>query len=108
MEEPRITPITVNDFKELLGGSPFDIHVKHQEDVRLDRLPVLISTNCVLTQYCTNLDAEAINKRCKVYIVSKEIGPDKEVYDPPGRLCTCHFAYWYSAWLNGWKEANAH
>ncbi|KAA3670234.1 uncharacterized protein DEA37_0006223, partial [Paragonimus westermani] len=26
MEEPRITTLTVNDFKELLGGTPFDIH----------------------------------------------------------------------------------
>ncbi|CAI2737806.1 unnamed protein product [Dicrocoelium dendriticum] len=39
MEEPRITIATVNDFKELLGGSPFDIHVKHSTDVTLNRLP---------------------------------------------------------------------
>ncbi|KAA3680352.1 uncharacterized protein DEA37_0004125, partial [Paragonimus westermani] len=39
MEEPRITTLTVNDFKELLGGTPFDIHVKHQKDERLPRIP---------------------------------------------------------------------
>ncbi|GAA32750.2 non-capsid protein NS-1 [Clonorchis sinensis] len=51
MEEPRITQLTVNDFKELLGGNAFDIHVKHQKDERLTRLPVLITTNNDLTYY---------------------------------------------------------
>ncbi|VDP74476.1 unnamed protein product [Echinostoma caproni] len=49
MEEPRITPGTVNDFKELLGGKPFDVHVKHSKDERLYRLPVLISSNTDIT-----------------------------------------------------------
>ncbi|KER18282.1 hypothetical protein T265_16164, partial [Opisthorchis viverrini] len=60
MEEPRITQLTVNDFKELLGGNPFDIHVKHQKDERLERLPVLITTNNPLTYYVMDADGKAI------------------------------------------------
>ncbi|VDP30542.1 unnamed protein product [Echinostoma caproni] len=63
MEEPRITPLTVNDFKELLGGRQFDIHVKHQPDARLRRLPVLISTNTDICQYLQSEDAKAIKAR---------------------------------------------
>ncbi|KER18445.1 hypothetical protein T265_16052, partial [Opisthorchis viverrini] len=62
-EEPRITQLTVNDFKELLGGNPFDIHVKHQKDERLDRLPVLITTNNPLTYYVMDADGKAILER---------------------------------------------
>ncbi|OON16964.1 hypothetical protein X801_07205, partial [Opisthorchis viverrini] len=60
MEEPRITQLTVNDFKELLGGNAFDIHVKHQKDERLERLPVLITTNNPLTYYVMDADGKAI------------------------------------------------
>ncbi|TGZ74851.1 hypothetical protein CRM22_000711 [Opisthorchis felineus] len=38
VEEPRITQLTVNHFKALLGGNAFDIRVKHQKDERLTRL----------------------------------------------------------------------
>lgn len=98
MEEPRITPITVNDFKELLGGQPFDIHVKHQEDVRLKRLPVLISTNTNINTYINAVDAAAIKARCFTYYFKVEIG-SKDLPPPPQRLCACHFTNWYSNWL---------
>lgn len=95
MEEPRITALTVNDFKELLGGSPFDIHVKHQDDVRLNRLPVLISTNTDLSYYCSDADGQAIKKRIKQYVFGVEVGTAL-LNHPPCRLCTCHFASWFN------------
>ncbi|VDP74477.1 unnamed protein product [Echinostoma caproni] len=67
MEEPRITPGTVNDFKELLGQKPFDVHVKHSKDERLYRLPVLISSNTDIAMYCLTEDAKAIRARCYIY-----------------------------------------
>ncbi|TGZ74160.1 hypothetical protein CRM22_001091 [Opisthorchis felineus] len=94
MEEPRITQLTVNDFKELLGGNPFDIHVKHQKDERLDRLPVLITTNNRLTYYVLDSDAKAILERCFYYHFNVKVGTD-ELPEPPCQLCTCHFRNWY-------------
>lgn len=93
MEEPRITAITVNDFKELLGGSEFDIHVKHQDDVRLDRIPVLISSNHDLGDYIDRVDREAIYMRCFAFKFTKQIG--LHLTPPPVHLCSCHFANWY-------------
>lgn len=93
MEEPRITAITVNDFKELLGGNDFDIHIKHQDDIRLERLPVLISTNHNLGEYIQDVDKEAIYMRCHTFKFIQQIG--KTVPLPPDHLCTCHFAHWY-------------
>ncbi|VDO95701.1 unnamed protein product [Schistosoma margrebowiei] len=88
MEEPRITPITVNDFKELLGGSPFDIHITHQPDVTLPRIPVLISTNSNLGTYINSIDKDAIYKRCITYHLTKQIG--LHVPEPPTQFCACH------------------
>ncbi|OON15541.1 hypothetical protein X801_08654, partial [Opisthorchis viverrini] len=74
MEEPRITQLTVNDFKELLGGNPFDIHVKHQKDERLERLPVLITTNNPLTYYVMDADGKAILERCFYFKFHVKVG----------------------------------
>lgn len=98
MEEPRITPITVNDFKELLGGQPFDIHVKHQEDVRLKRIPVLISTNTNICTYISATDANAIKARCYINHFIVPVGSDL-LPAPPYRLCACHFTKWFTNWL---------
>lgn len=89
MEEPRITPITVNDFKQLLGGESFDIHVKHQEDARLERLPVLISTNHDLGYYISSIDKEAIYARTWRFYFTKRVGAD--IREPPCTLCCCHW-----------------
>ncbi|TGZ74850.1 hypothetical protein CRM22_000710 [Opisthorchis felineus] len=94
MEEPRITQLTVNDFKELLGGNPFDIHVKHQKDERLNRLPVLITTNNDLTYYVLGEDGKAIKERCFAYKFYVKVGSE-ELPLPPCKLCTCHFRNWY-------------
>ncbi|KAA3670127.1 uncharacterized protein DEA37_0000242 [Paragonimus westermani] len=99
MEEPRITSLTVNDFKELLGGTPFDIHVKHQKDERLPRIPVLISTNNDLTFYCLSEDAKAIKARCFIYKFFVPI-PSPELPIPPFTMCPCCFSAWYKSWLN--------
>lgn len=100
MEEPRISPITVNDFKELLGGSPFDIHVKHSRDHRLDRLPVLISTNNPITMYLNHEDAQAIEERIVKYNFKVHI-PSDTLPLPPCYLCVCHFAFFYETITNG-------
>lgn len=93
MEEPRITPITVNDFKQLLGGEPFDIHVKHQEDTRLNRIPVLISTNHNLGYYVCSTDRDAINMRAWTFKFTCQIGT--VIPEPPCTLCSCHWRHWY-------------
>ncbi|CAH8523891.1 unnamed protein product [Dicrocoelium dendriticum] len=74
MDEPRITIQTVNDFKELLGGSPFDIHVKHSPDVTPLRLPVLISTNHSLGTYINSVDAAAIYERRHTFKFTVRVG----------------------------------
>ncbi|CAH8664212.1 unnamed protein product [Dicrocoelium dendriticum] len=74
MEEPRITPITVQGFEKLLAGSSFDIHVKHSQDITLRRLPVLISTNHKLSKYIPSVDAQATYNRCHTYIFSVTVG----------------------------------
>ncbi|VDP40914.1 unnamed protein product [Echinostoma caproni] len=98
MEEPRITPLTVNDFKELLGGRQFDIHVKHQPDARLRRLPVLISTNTDICQYLQSEDAKAIKARCFYYHFTVPI-PSALLPEPPCMMCACHFRAWYLNWF---------
>ncbi|KER18711.1 hypothetical protein T265_15874, partial [Opisthorchis viverrini] len=85
MEEPRITQLTVNDFKELLGGNPFDIHVKHQKDERLQRLPVLITTNNNLVYYVLDPDGKAILERCFYYKFVVKVGSE-ELPEPPCHL----------------------
>ncbi|CAI2737808.1 unnamed protein product [Dicrocoelium dendriticum] len=97
MEEPRITLATVNDFKELLGGSPFDIHVKHSPDVTLNRLPVLISTNHSLGAYITSIDAAAIYERCHTFHFKVRVG-SPELPKPRSTLCACYFSSWYGKW----------
>ncbi|CAH8601669.1 unnamed protein product [Dicrocoelium dendriticum] len=97
MEEPRITLATVNDFKELLGGSPFDIHVKHSPDVTLSRLPVLISTNHSLGAYITSIDAAAIYERCHTFHFKVRVG-SPELPKPRSTLCACYFSSWYGKW----------
>lgn len=98
MEEPRITALTVDDFKELLGGAEFDVHVKHSDDVRLHRIPVLISTNYDLGRYISSIDREAIYMRCYEFELNKRIGV--EIRKPPSVLCTCHFSHWYGRYSN--------
>ncbi|GAA57954.1 non-capsid protein NS-1 [Clonorchis sinensis] len=94
MEEPRITQLTVNDLKELLGGNAFDIHVKHQKDERLTRLPVRITTNNDLTYYVLGEDGKVIKERCFYYKFFVKVGSE-ELPLPPCKLCTCHFRNWY-------------
>lgn len=93
MEEPRITPITVQDFKLLLGGEPLDIHVKHQDDCRLPRIPVLISTNHELGFYTSSLDKDALYNRTHYYKFKCQLG--SHIPLPPSTLCCCHFKHWY-------------
>lgn len=104
MEEPRITPITVNDFKELLGGQVLDIHVKHQDDVRLQRIPVLISTNHNLGMYINSIDRDAIYKRTFTFEFNSEIGVLIE--EPKIIFCACHFGHWYGRWQKETRNGN--
>ncbi|CAI2737798.1 unnamed protein product [Dicrocoelium dendriticum] len=100
MEEPRITINTVNDFKELLGGNPFDIHVKHSPDVTVKRLSVLISTNHSLGAYITSIDAAAIYERCHTFQFKFRVGTP-ELPKPRSTLCACYFSAWYGKWWEG-------
>ncbi|KAA3669959.1 uncharacterized protein DEA37_0004070, partial [Paragonimus westermani] len=89
-EESRITPLTVNDFKELLRSTPLNIHVENQKDERLNRLSVPIFTNNDLTLYCLLEDAKTIKARCFVYHFTVTDG-SAGLPNPPCTLCTCHF-----------------
>ncbi|CAH8664152.1 unnamed protein product [Dicrocoelium dendriticum] len=97
MKEPRITIKTVNDFKALLGGNTFDIHVKHSPDVTLLRVPVLISTNRSLGNYITSVDAAAIYECCHKFKFNVRVGC-AELPEPPTTFCACHFSFWYGNW----------
>lgn len=98
MEEPRIIPMTVNSFKQLLGGEEFDIEKKYSDDVRLHRLPVLISSNHELNQFILSVDADAIYARTFQFRFIKRLGVDYD--EPPEQLCSCHFKHWYRTFLN--------
>ncbi|THD20207.1 Non-capsid protein NS-1 [Fasciola hepatica] len=89
VEEPRITPTQVDNFKKLLeGDGTLDVQVKHSGDVRLPRIPIFISTNHDLGKYVDNIDRMALYERCIVYNFEKRIGTD--IPKPPHRPCACH------------------
>lgn len=74
MEEPFITKMTVNDFKQLLGGERMEIGVKHRDREWLDRLPIICTTNDEqLADRCNSIDCKAINNRCIYYRLFKTI-----------------------------------
>lgn len=74
MEEPFITKMTVNDFKQLLGGERMEIGVKHRDREWLDRLPIICTTNDIqLADRCNSIDCQAINNRCIYYRLTTPI-----------------------------------
>lgn len=50
-EEPRISQITIDDFKLLFEGACFEINVEHQEPEMLTRITIFVSTKISTTGY---------------------------------------------------------
>lgn len=73
MEEPRITGITVDDFKQLLGGEPFQVDVKYQEKDWLARTPTIITTNEDIGLRLSKLDKDALLSRVFSFRLTKQI-----------------------------------
>ncbi len=73
-EEPRITPVSVDDMKLLLGGEIFDIQIKHSDPENLIRTPVLVSTNKALGYHLSPIDSNALDVRSREFMFIKVIG----------------------------------
>ena len=67
LEEPRIMPQTVDNFKLLLGGERMEIQVKHKEPQMLPRTPIFITTNNNIGLHVSPPDAEALRSRCSTF-----------------------------------------
>lgn len=63
MEEPHISMTTVQNFKELLAGSPLMVQVKNHAPRELGRIPCIITTNQALWDNLIDAEAEPIKKR---------------------------------------------
>ena len=92
-EEPRISQITVDDYKLLLEGAEFEINVKHQEPEMLPRVTIFISTNKELDYWVPPEDGQALYTRTKTFLLKKPIkglGDKKNsqyaIDPPPGRI----------------------
>ena len=72
-EEPRIGPSTVDEYKLLLEGSQFEINVKNSDMQLIPRIPIFISTNRDIEYWVPPADGEALQSRCKTFILTEEI-----------------------------------
>lgn len=106
MEEPFITKITVNDFKQLLGGERMEIGVKHRDREWLDRVPIICTTNDIqLADRCNSVDCQAINNRCIYYRLSKTIkygntrtsGKSRDFFEFDGYICAKGWRTWWDS-----------
>lgn len=91
MEEPHISMTTVQNFKELLAGSPFVVQVKNKPPRNLGRIPCIVTTNQALWDNLTDVEAEPIKKRIFEYFFYEPIVND---YFPiicfHSWKCLCH------------------
>ena len=77
LEEPRITALTMNDYKVLLGGEDFEVNKKHQAPEILKRIPVLITTNAPIGSYLQAVDAQALDNRAITIHIDKQLNVNK-------------------------------
>lgn len=90
MEEPRITGITADDFKQLLGGEPFQVDVKYQEKDWLQRTPTIITTNEDIGLRLSKLDRDAMYSRIFHFNFCKQISSnavDGSIPAPLYKIC---------------------
>lgn len=90
LEEPRITALTMNDYKVLLGGEDFEVNKKHQAPEILKRIPVLITTNAPIGSYLQPVDAKALDNRAITIHIDEQLNVGREFTSPKITLCTCH------------------
>lgn len=72
-EEPRISNVTVDDYKLLFEGAPLEVNVKHSDPEKLDRTPIFISTNKPIDYWVPPQDGAALYARTKTFTFTKEI-----------------------------------
>lgn len=94
MEEPRITGVTVDDFKQLLGGETFQVDVKYQEKDWLTRTPTIITTNEDIGLRLSKLDREALLSRIYLFNFKKQIKSDTI----HGTIALPNFKICYFSW----------
>lgn len=106
MEEPFITKMTVNDFKQLLGGERMEIGVKHRDREWLERLPIICTTNDErLADRCNSIDCQAIQNRCIYYRLSKTIhyndnsrsASSRDFFEFNGYICAKGWRTWWDS-----------
>ncbi len=100
MEEPRITAVTVNDMKLLFGGeSTLEVGIKHQDSERLDRIPIVVTTNTDLGRWIPTADAVPLKSRTITFnfnnVIEQTRTTDRSRYleaavgAPPMNICQC-------------------
>lgn len=73
-EEPRITPMNVDDFKLLMGGEPMEVNVKNADHEFMPRIPVFVTTNSSLGTWIPPHDYFPIKNRMFEYKLSAVMG----------------------------------
>lgn len=91
LEELWVVPQVVDDFKSIFGGMPIDINKKHANMQRLERTPIIVTSNHSRfgRGFLTSVDESALQNRCYKYHFNYNIAD----------LATCDvtveaFAYW--------------
>nr|AFA36168.1 NS1 [Decapod penstyldensovirus 1] len=97
-EEPRISQITVDDFKLLFEGSDLEVNIKHQESEIMGRIPIFISTNKDIDYWVPPADGKALQTRTKTFHLTRQIkglsdrmNSQYDINPPPDKITSDDF-----------------
>nr|AAM94165.1 non-structural protein 1 [Penaeus monodon] len=97
-EEPRISQITVDDFKLLFEGSDLEVNIKHQESEIMGRIPIFISTNKDIDYWVPTADGKALQTRTKTFHLTRQIkglsdrmNSQYDINPPPDKITSDDF-----------------
>ncbi|KAM7540462.1 hypothetical protein Aperf_G00000021728 [Anoplocephala perfoliata] len=93
LEEPRIAASNIEDMKNLLGG---ELQVKYSRPAKLERLPIIITTNEYLGERSNDGDADALESGIFLFKLHKQITSEavNGVIDACSvDLCSCDFIH---------------
>ncbi len=79
VEEPLITPTEVETYKLLMGGERLEVQVKGQDMWELDRTPMVMTANGVLSKWVNAVDLQAMINRTFYFECNYEMEPDCQI-----------------------------
>jgi hypothetical protein len=77
-EEPLITSADVHDWKLLLEGSEYTVHIKNAPDQIMGRLPFFLTSNHDVWKYVSPADGNALKERIITYRFYTQINNDPQ------------------------------